>query len=144
MSEYYWELVQHDGTMLEIPPDKVDIIKRRMEQGQPINTTSMVIPVNQVKYFRRTSKPYNPQKLIEDVAQAFNEPVLSEDGTIQAKWVKKEVTQAEYLKYYTHGYRKLSEDGGMVTIAFRLAIHDIDVNKTPYLTDEEVKYLTEK
>lgn len=143
--EYYWELIQHDGTRLEIPPEAVDTIKRRMANGDPINTRSMVIPVNQIKHFRQTDKPFGTQNLLEDASRAFGEPMLNKDGSIVARWVKKTVTQNKWEKFYApSGYRKLAEDGGMIVIAFRLPVHEIDVNMTPYCSDEEVQQLTNR
>jgi hypothetical protein len=140
--EYYWELIQHDGTRLEIPPNHVDTIKKRMTDGLPINTRSMTIPVNQVKYFRLTDKPFQTQNLLAEVAHAFNEPVVDEDGSIVCRWVKKQVTQQSFVKYYApNGYRRLQDDGTMVTIAYRSPIHQIDQLSTPYCTVNEISQL---
>lgn len=140
---FYWELVQFDGTTLDVPPDLVDTVKKRMEQKLIINTTSMSIPSNQIKYFRKTSKPFHAQPVIEAVAQAFKEPLLNEDGSIQAKWVKKLITQREYAKLGSQGYKRLPDEEGMVVVAFRQPIHQIDVEKTSEITEDEIRQATQ-
>lgn len=144
MSEFYWELVQHDGTRLEIPPGKdVETIKKRMQDGQPINTRSMVVPVNQIKFFRMTDRPFSTQPLLDAAAQAFNEPVLNDDGSIAVKWVKLHATQSKWEKFYapSPGYKQLPSENGMAVVAFKKPIHEIDVSITPYCSDEEVLLL---
>lgn len=141
--EYLWELIQFDETRLEVPPQYVDTIKKRMESGQPINTNDMVIPTNQIKTFRKTSIPYGQSNLLEEVSQAFNEPQI-EDNSIMCRWVKKNVTQDSYNKRYSNlGYKRLEDDGGMVVIAWRKPVHTID-NSTQYCTESEIKTLTTK
>lgn len=143
--EYLWELVQFDGTRLEVPPATVPIIKKRISEGQAINTKSMVIPVNQIKYFRQTDKPYTVQPLLESAAAAFNEPMVSADGSMQVRWVKRAVTRNKWEKHYSShtAYRKLQEEGNMVLVAFKLPVHQIDVDVTT-CTDEEIKTLDNK
>lgn len=141
--EFYWELEQFDGTTTEIPPQAVETIKRRLNDKDMINLKTMSIPANQVKSFKQTSKRYTDQLLIEDVARAFDEPILNADGSIVSKWVKKDVTQNEYNKFYApSGYKKLTSDGNMVTVAFRLPVHSVDMQKLEYCTDDEVEQLT--
>ena len=144
--QFVWELVQHDGTTIDIPPSAVDVVKRRMESGEPINTSAMVIPANQIKAFRITERRYGQQPLLEAAAQAFNEPMYTDDGAILAKWVKKPVPQRDYAKLYSAvpAYRKLATDGGMVVVAFILPIHEIDLDKVQECTESEVESLTRK
>ena len=144
--DYYWELVQHDGTILEIPPEAVEAIKRRLDTGDPIHTKTMSIPTNQVKYFRQTERLVTAAPLLEAVAQAFNEPIEAENGSIKAKWVKKQVPSRMYSKHYAAipAYRTLENEGHMVTIAFKLPIHLIDPRKLTECTVEEISRLTRK
>jgi hypothetical protein len=140
--DFYWELEQFDGTTTEIPPQVVDTVKRRLNDKDMINLKTMSIPANQVKSFKQTSKRYTDQLLIEDVARAFDEPILNADGSIVCKWVKKNVTQNEYNKFYSQsGYKKIGTDGSMVTVAFRLPVHSVDLNVLEYCTDDEVQQL---
>lgn len=78
---------------------------------------------------------------------------LTEDRVIEVKytgvlhkWVKQIVTQSEWDKWYSqhHSYRKLSTDGGMVTVAFVKASHDINPVITPECTDKEVEMLNKR
>lgn len=141
--EFYWELVQFDGTRIEVPPAAVEVIKRRWDAGQPIHTARQgSIPHNQIKHFRPTDKVFTAQPLLEAAAQAFNEPVV-ESEAIMCRWVKKRVTQQNWGRYYSHHpYKKLGEEGGMVLVGFRLPIHQINAVNTPYCTDDEVRELT--
>lgn len=141
MNEFYWELVQFDGTTLDVPPDLVAQVKSRMEQKLVINTSSMVIPANQVKYFRKTSKPFNPQPLLEDVSRAFKTPLLNEDGSIQYKWIKRLLTSREWAKLGSPAYRRLPDENGMVVVAFKQPTHQIDLQKTIELTEDEISKL---
>jgi len=144
--EFFWELVQRDGTVLEIPPEAVATVKKRWEAGQPIHTKySGSIPSNQIVAFRPTDKQANQQPLLEEVARAFNEAVLEErdgDTVIITKWVKKRVPQAKFNKYYSHsGYKKLSEEGGIVTIAWRQPVHQVDPTVVKYCDEQEIQQL---
>lgn len=141
---FWWLLVQHDGTQLRIKPQAVDAINKCIAEKKPIKTSTMTIPANQVKSFRITGDKYmgNPQPLIEAVAQAFNQPQLTEDGSVKARWVKKEVPQDQYNRYYAPiGYRRLKDGGGMTTMAYRLPVHLVDVNQHDYCTVSEIGQL---
>jgi hypothetical protein len=141
--DFYWELIQKDGTIIEIPPDAVDVVKRRWEQGLPIHTKHQgSIPPSQISAFRPTEKPATSQPLLEEVAQAFNEPVINDDESIAVKWVKKRVTQNKWDKYYgPTGYKKLGDENGMVTVAFRLPIHQVDPQLLQYCDESEIRQL---
>lgn len=147
MSEYYWELKYgsyKDLKSVMIPPASVDQVKHRWDGGEPIHLTGRAsIPANQIREFEITDKLFTTQPLLESVAQAFNEPIVNEDGSVAARWVKKTVTQDKWNRMLSNipGYRALDGDNGMMTIAFKLAIHDIDPTKTPYCTEEEVRQL---
>lgn len=140
MSDYYWELIQFDGTRLDIPPDAVEVVKRRMASGQTINTKTMSIPSNQIKTFRQTEKRFNSQHLLEEVAQAFKEPLETEDG-VQSRWVKRDVMQNKWEKYFAAipSYRLLSEDNGMASIAYKLPVHLITETVSNCTEDEIAK-----
>jgi hypothetical protein len=149
-SEYYWELVQFDGTRLEIPPQAVATVRQKLEAGEPISTRSMVIPSNQVKSFRKTDKPYTDQKLIEEAAQAFKEPIYTEVEyagmkytAVKARWVKQKVTQRKWDSWYApSSYKRIGDaEDGMVTIAYVLPVHSIDLTQVQYCTPEEVAKL---
>lgn len=146
---YYWELRYGDWKDLKriiIPPSAVDTVKRRWDNGEPIHTTTGSIPANQIKEFEITDKLFNPQPLIEDVARVFNEPVLTEDGSVVARWVKRPVTRQKWEKYYSisQGYRYLDDQNGMVMMAFSLPVHQIDLHNTTYCSQEELIRLTNK
>lgn len=144
MNDFYWELILHDGTRHEIPPDKVEVVKRRMNNREAINLSTAMIPFAQIQTFRLTDKPYSVQPLIDAVAQAFNDPQIADDGAIKAQWVKKKVTNDKWNRYYgaNPAYRKLGDEAGMVVIAFRLPIHQIDITQVAYCDVEEVRRLS--
>lgn len=141
--EYYWEIITREGDKITIPPSGVEIVKRRWDAGQPIHTTHRTISAGQIKSFEKTSRLTRPnQLLLEGASQAFNEPLINEDGSIQAKWVKRRITPQEWEKYYApSGYRRLADDEGMVVIAFKLAIHDIDSERVDYCSPQEIRKL---
>lgn len=138
--EYYWQITQHDGTTTDIPPDKVDVVKRRMIDGLPINLKTMTIPTNQIRSFRISERPFTSTVLLEESAGVFGEPLNNPDGSIVYRWVKKGVPQDKWNKYYSPNvaYKKLAEENSMVIVAFKLPVHTINQLMTPYCTDEEV------
>lgn len=141
--EYYWKLTQHDGTVTDIPPAVVPIVKRRMTDGQAINLKTMSIPANQIKSFRISERPFTETLLLEESAGVFGEPLINPDGTMVYKWVKKGVPQDKWNKFYSPNaaYKKLAEENSMVIIAFKLPVHSINQLITPYCTDEEINRL---
>lgn len=140
---YYWELEQHDGTIVHIPPQAVEIVKRRIDENKPINTTQAVIPINQIRSFRKSSKPYNSERLLEEASRVFNEPVISVNGEALYRWVKMRTTRRKWDSYYSKigSYKLLGDDEGLVIIAFRLPIHVIDTNTVEYCDEDEVSRL---
>jgi len=141
--DYYWELIQQDGTRIEIPPEHIEIVKRRWNNGEPIHMNMQSIPANQIKTLYRTDKPYTATPLLEAVAHAFNEPVITEAGDIQARWVKKTVPSRMHAKKYnTPAYKVLEEGGGVVTVAYRVPVHLIDTNSMQYCEVDEINRLT--
>ena len=140
--EYYWEIVKRDGSVVEVTPAAVETIRRRWDEGKAIHTRYETIPAHQIVDFRQTAKPYGTP-LLEAVAQAFNEPQFTPDGSVVARWVKKHVTTRDWAKHYSlsPGYKKLADEAGMVVVAFRLAVHDIDTAKVSYCSNDEVESL---
>jgi hypothetical protein len=150
--DFYWEIVEYDGTVTYIPPSMVDVVKKRRDNGQPINTNIRSITPNQIKKFQITNRPYSQAALPtgdieEEVSQAFKQPAYTTvDGEqmIRGRWVKKTVTMDKWNRYFSQlpAYKFLEESSGMAVIAFKLALHDIDVYTTPYCTPDEVTRLT--
>ena len=123
--------------------EAVETVQRRGDNRQPIHTSNGSIPYTDIMDFRQSSKPYGAQPAIEAAAAAFNEPMETADGSIQARWVKKYVTQREWNKHYAGipAYRKLGDDRGMVVLAVRLPVHHIDTTVHSFCTEEEEKRL---
>jgi hypothetical protein len=145
MTEYYWRLVYGQFGELStafIPPNAVDMIKRRWDNGQPIHLNTGSVPANQIREFAVSERPFGNQKLLEDAAQAFHEPLLKGEA-IEARWVKQTTTSDRWNKYYSQlpSYKKLNDDGAMTTMAFRQAVHAINPQVTPYCTPDEIKRL---
>lgn len=142
MVKYYWEIVEFDGTVTQIPPEAHDVIQRRWDNNQAIHTTNHSIPANQIKKFRITDKPYGEQPLLEAAAQAFRQPVYHEDAVV-ARWVKRSVPQQMYNRRYAGipAYRSLGENNGMIMMAFRVPVHLIDVAQQTECTEDEVHKL---
>lgn len=142
MSEFYWKIVEFDGTETLIPPVAVEVVKRRWDNKEPIHTTNSSIPANQIKKFEPTDKIYGQQRMVEAQAQAFREPMLV-NGNIQAKWVKRSVPQQLYRRRYEGipGYRSIGSFNGLITIAWKQPIHTINHETMEELTNEELKQL---
>lgn len=123
-------------------PSAVEVIRRRWDAGEPIHFPDMTIPAHQIVEFRRTSRPYG-QPLLDAAAQAFNEEMTNPDGSIVFRWVKKNVTSREYNKSYRGlpAYRRLGEENGMVVVAWRLPVHEIDVRSMSYCDENEINVL---
>lgn len=144
--QFYWQILLYDGSTIDIPPDAVETVRRKWKNKEPIDLNHRSIPSGQIKDFSQSDKIYSQQPLLEAASQAFNEPVINPDESIASRWVKKAVTGPKWDKHYSAhpAYRRLGEENGMVMVAFRLPIHAIDVNKTPYCTEQEVEQLQVK
>jgi hypothetical protein len=141
--DFYWKITERDNTVTYIRPSDVATVKRRMDNGQPIHTTNRSIPASQIASFTKSDKPTDQQLLLEGAARAFNEPLL-EDGAVVCKWVCKPVTQQEFNRSYAQfpAYHFLSEMDGMVDVAFRVPVHQIDYHKVRECNVDEIARLT--
>lgn len=148
VEEYVWLLTTKDGREVKIPPTAVDAVRRKITAREAIATTTATIPFSEVKSFYKTAEKMVTVPLLEEAARAFNEPVVTEleDGSraVKARWVKKQVTNDEWARYYSKGsYRRLEDgDAGLVWIAFVLPAHQIDSSKHSYCTPDEIRLLT--
>jgi hypothetical protein len=138
--EYFWELVQRDGTTTRIPPGAVDVVKKRLQANQPINTRTAVIPANEVKSFKQSNVPFGQQPLLDAVAHTFNEPVDGDDGGIVFRWVKKQITHDKWNRHYSNipSYKFMFDDGNEVTMGYKLPIHLIDERMVTYCNDDDI------
>lgn len=144
MTEYYWELILKDNSRYEVPPTALELVQRKMKAHDAISLRTATVPYSEIQVFRQTDKVFNSQPLLEDVARAFDEPLIdSETSAVRSRWVKKKVTKRKWDSFYSSspGYRHLDNDDGMVTVAFKLPVHQIDVNTTPYLSVDELDKL---
>lgn len=141
--DYYWDLTLKDGTVVHIPPNGVDVVQRKMQAREPVRTSTSTIPFSEIKGFEKSSRRKVDTTLLEEVAQAFHEPMYTEEGAIKARWVKKDVTRGEYERQYAKSpsYKYLASEEGLVTIAFVLAVHQINLQKVSYCTPEEERTL---
>lgn len=147
MDNYYWILKYGDYKDLKtvmIPPSAVETVKHRWDNGEPIHTTNGSIPANQIREFERSDRRYTEQPLLESAAQAFHEAIVNPDESVQTKWVKKNVTNNKWDKYYSANpaYRRLGEFNGMVSIAFQVPTHLIDPTAVDYCSDSDITTLT--
>jgi hypothetical protein len=143
--DYFWELILKDDSVIELPPAAAPVVQKRMANRDVINLKTRSIPYSEIKEFRQSDKQFG-QPLLEAAAQAFREPIFFDvngEQVMEAKWVKKSVSQKSYEKGYSGipAYRKLGEDNGRVVIGFRLPVHEIDMTKVTPCTDAEVESL---
>lgn len=152
--EYYWQLIERDGTTTDVPPKHAPTIQKRLADQQVINFSTRSIPHHQVTKFAQSDKIFTDQKLLAEAAQAFRSPIIVNrtfpDGTtdvaVQCRWVKRNVTNERYDKYYSKqpGYHKLRDYNSMAVIAYVVPTHQVNTLETEYCTPDEIKGLTKR
>lgn len=141
-NNYYWRLELRDGRIIDIPPRYVETVKRKMDSRQPIHTSDGSIPFAQVVSFNRSSKEFTDRTLMEGVAQAFNEPLVTDDNSVKAKWAKKRMTRSEYEKQAKGTtYRRIGEEENFIIVAFVIPTHRFDKSYMMECTDDEIRLL---
>lgn len=140
---YYWNLELKDSTVIKVAPKFVDSVKKRINNGENIFTKDRLVFPREIESFKKTDKIYSDKELLLAVAQAFKEPQFNEEGEIVSVWVKRDITNERWNRYFINlpGYRLLDKNG-MVTIAYRLPVHLVDNTKTSYCTIEDVRKVT--
>lgn len=139
--EYYWHIELYSGEIIKVKPDpqKITAIQTLIaKQEGAITTPTRSIVIKAIKDFRLSDEPYTDQKLLEDVAQAFREPLYTEDA-ISSRWVKKSVPRRRWDTHYSKipSYRLLEDNYGTVTIAFILPVHAINLSLVQYVNAAE-------
>lgn len=138
--EYYWCIELWNGEKIDVKPENVELVQNKISSGNGfIKTPTLTINIKDVKGFNLTDKLYTTQNLIEESAQAFNEPVIR-NGAIQVSWVKKSVPLRKWNTYYSPNpaYRMISETDNSVMIAFRIPTHLINKLLVTELTASEI------
>jgi hypothetical protein len=136
----YWKLEFKDGNSILVNPNHATEIKRQLKEGRMLTTADWVRSVSDIKSFEKTSQPIKTFKRIggmkDAVARAFDEPIINDDGSVDAKWVKKLITKIEWVKYYSKqpNYKLLNDS----EVAFKLPTHLIDLDKYTELTQKEI------
>lgn len=141
----YWQLRLKDGTAIDIPPEFVEQVKSLFSKREPIHMKHRTVLYSEIEGYNMIAKRKNDVPLIESAAQAFKEPMYTDDGSVQSRWCKKEVTQSEYQRRFSNlpGYQSLgTSSSGLVVVAFTVPVHLIDVNRVDYCTDDEIRQLT--
>lgn len=138
----YWLLTKRDGTNIYIPPQSIEIVKKRWDTNLPIHTSQGSVPPYEIKSFEPSDKPYSDIPLLEEASRAFNEPLYTKDGAIKGKWMKRDVPIQMYNKHYSKisGYHYLGAIGSMVTVAMKMPIHQIS-RDMQYCTTDEINIL---
>lgn len=152
--DYYWLLTygsRDDLKHIYIAPGSVEGVQHKWNRGEPIHTPHGSVPARDIRSFEPSDRPYGEQRLLQEAAQAFKEPIIHTTevkGTIyesvNAKWVKQVVTQSKWERYYNaiDAYHKLDDDGVRVTMAFLVPTHLINEMRTPLCTNKEIDLLT--
>jgi hypothetical protein len=130
----HWVLPLRDGTTVDIPPDKVANINKKIENKEPIKVEDRLILYQDLAGGpRKYTPPEIEPGLVEQAAIAFNEPVINDQGEVQSVWVKQVVSANQWNKYYAQfaSYFKLGNHYDSVLVAYRLPIHSLspDVEK---------------
>lgn len=139
---FEWELVTKDGRSFTVPSDKAAIVKRRWDAKEPIHFTNESINYYEIERFNKTGKTPTTVPLLAQAARAFDEPMFH-DEAVKWEWVKMPVSQRDYSKRYSlsPGYKRLDAENGMVVVAFKQPIHQIDPYKTQICSQEEITRL---
>jgi hypothetical protein len=142
MMSFYWHIELYSGEIIKVRPDhqKIRLIQEKIsKQEGSITTPTRSIIIKDIKDFRLSDEPHNQQKLLEGAAQAFKEPMFNDDGSIQARLVKKSVPIRRWNTHYQKipSYRLLEDDGSFVKMAFVLPVHQIDHQIVQELTPDE-------
>lgn len=137
--EFYWIIETWDKEFIKVKPENVELIQGKIDRKENIRTPDQTIIASNIKDFRISAERYIDQKLLQDVAHAFNEPEYNPDGSIICKWVKKAIPRREYNKSYAAipSYHILDDADSHVWVAFRLPVHQIDYQKVYDCTTEE-------
>jgi hypothetical protein len=135
-----WIIERRSGEQIKIRDQNADYIKKRMAEG----SGNIIMPdgafrVSDIKDFRKL--PDSPN-IIEDVARAFKDPIITPVG-IASRWVKKNVSKRDWdMKLSKQpGYRILSSDSTYVTVGFVLPVHQIDYRQVSDCAESEIKVL---
>lgn len=137
----YWHLELWDKEIIKVKPDpsNIELIQSLLAKGEGMITTpTRSINVKDVKGFQVSDEVYTNQKMIEGVAQAFNEPIFTKNG-IKSKWVKKTVPRRRWEAYYRHipSYKFHAETDNSVTMIFRLPVHLINQDRVQIVNSQE-------
>lgn len=149
--ETYWDLTMKDGTVIPVRSEHVLEIKRQMRESKHLITADWTKNVSDIKSFEKTSRLINAPTAIasgneddeEGAAKAFHTPLYTEDGSVRAKWVKRQVNRREWTSTYSKisSYKILEDNSQYVVMAFRMPIHYIDDAHVTPLTDIELDKL---
>lgn len=145
--EYYWQITLYDGTTLQVPPASVAAVKEKIAKGQPIVTAHMAFHPNQIRMFAMTDKRYMTSKMLtvggEIGRVRIDEPMVGPNGGVVCEWVKKDIAQTRWNSWFSKSssYRKLGESGGLVTMAYLIPSHQIDLNYVQPCTPAEIAVL---
>lgn len=139
--ERFWHLELYSGEIIKVRPDaqKITYIQNLIaRQEGAITTPTRSIVVKDIKDFRLSDEVYSDQKLIENAAQLFNEPILTPEGGIESTWVKKSVPRRRWDTFYRFNpsYKILRDEESTMVIAFVIPTHQKDLN-TQNLTYQE-------
>lgn len=129
----YWHIVLYDpvNEVVKVKPENVAYVQNCIKNKEHINTPERTIMIGNIKDFLPTDIPVvDKAKMLErgvgeDVAQAFNEPIHNEDGSVVSRAVKKLVPHRKWETFYSANpaYKKLSETDGGVWVGFMLPVH---------------------
>lgn len=138
----YWHLELWDKEVIKVRPDadKIKFIQAILAKGEGMITTpTRSINVKDVKGFQVSDEVYTDQKMIEGIAKAFNEPILTEYG-VKSKWVKKSVPRRRWDSHYRFipAYKMLVENDSYVVIAFKVPVHQINPLNVEELSPREI------
>ncbi len=150
MDQTRWVLTLRDGTIIDIPANKIADINKKIQRKEPIKTDDRLILYQDIA---SGPKKYEPPVIepdyVEQAAIAFNEPIYDPNGNIKCVWVKQEVSANRWNKYYASfaSFFKLYYTSDHVTVAYRLPIHELPTGLytgVQKCTPDEIRQLENK
>lgn len=138
----YWQIELWSKEKIDVKPENVQYVQKALQKGDGfIITATRSINIKDIKDFSESDKPYRDQKLIEDSAIAFREP-LYEGNSVKGRYMKIHISKRAWDREKSHipGYRLLENQDNYVSAAILVPIHQINRDTMFDLTpDEELR-----
>jgi len=145
---YYWIIETWEKDTIRVKPQYANAVQDKIASGEGfIRMPNRSINVKDIKSFEQSDIIVSDRKLLTEASEALSIPVVTQlqngDETVSATWVKKNVKQSRYDKYYRNhpSYIPIADNGTSVTVAFVVPSHLVDPERVTKMTPEEISRL---